>query len=424
MNGDGYGDLAIGAPDGALHISGGGGLVVALRQAPGRAHHAQRPLGQGLSVLVPRRFPGQGTVEQHVGDSVALVGDVTGDGWPDIAVGAPQADFNGRANSGSVWIVSGHLPPIDAGCTGMLVDNSCPWIRLWQQDANQAYRIDGAQAGDGLGSSIAGVGDQNGDGITDIAIGESGASPVGRAGAGEVVVVPGTAPLAMRDLATSPPLQRIYGASAGAGLGASLAAAGDVDGDGHGDMLIGAPGESSSAGAAYLVRGVAGATSDLANPSAAIAPAGAGGQAGSSVAAGQSLDGGDVDSLVASRRHGGAAPSSSAAPARRSCRARTRRRRRRRPRRPCRPRLRRPRRRRRPRRPRRSRRSSRRRSCRSARSRSRSRSTTRQRQAREGEAQALPPADAQGEGRAARPRQAKATRPRPRPSSSARPRAA
>jgi hypothetical protein len=300
VNGDGHGDVAVGAPDGALHISGGGGLVVVYGKPQG-VHITLNDLwDKGYPYWFHADFPANdGSTEQHVGDSVALVGDVTGDGWPDIAVGAPQADFNGRANSGSVWIVSGHLPPIDAGCTGMLVDNSCPWIRLWQMNANQAWRIDGAQAGDGLGSSIAGVGDQNGDGIPDIAIGQSAASPAGRSGAGEVIVVAGQRHVAERDLAVTPPLQRIYGPEAGAGLGASLAAAGDVDGDGNVDMLIGAPGESSSAGAAYLVRGVSGATSDLANPSPKIAPAGAGAQTGSSVAAGKSVDGGSVDTLVA-----------------------------------------------------------------------------------------------------------------------------
>ena len=258
----------------------------------------------------------------------------------------------------------------------MLVDNSCPWIRLWQMDPNQVLRIDGAQAGDGLGSSIAGIGDQNGDGIPDVAIGESGASPAGRPGAGAVVVVPGQRHVAERDLAVSPPAQRIYGPQAGAGLGASLSAAGDVDGDGHGDMLIGAPGESGSAGAAYLVRGASGATSDLANPSAKIAPAGAGAQTGSSVAAGQSLDGGNRDALVAAPGVGAfivggtgtpilpsgnpppPPPPAQPAPAPPRPRQGRRRRRRRRP-------------------PGPKRRPGRRRSCRSARSRSRSRSTTR-----------------------------------------------
>ena len=306
VNGDGFGDVAVGAPDGSLHIPGGGGLIGIYGKPQGEHIDLSDLWDGGYPYWFHADFPTQGalTLEEqpHLGRSVALVGDVTGDGWPDIAVGAPQASFNGRLHSGSVWIVSGHLPPIDAGCVGMVVDNSCPWIRLWQLSQapiRQAYRIDGAQAGDGLGSSIAGVGDQNGDGIPDIAIGESSASPVGRQGAGAVVVVPGQRQGAVRDLAASPPLQRIYGPEAGAGLGASLSAAGDIDGDGHVDMLIGSPGEASHTGAAYLLRGVSGATSDLANPSTKLVPAGVGAQAGSTVAAGLSLDGGNRDALIA-----------------------------------------------------------------------------------------------------------------------------
>ena len=76
--------------------------------------------------------------------------------------------------------------------------------------------------------------------------------------------MPGQANQATRDLAVTPPLQTIYGPVAGAGLGASLAAAGNVGGDGHEDFLAGAPGEAGSAGAAYLVIGATGTTSDLA----------------------------------------------------------------------------------------------------------------------------------------------------------------
>ena len=64
-------------------------------------------------------------------------------------------------------------------------------------------------------------------------------------------------------------------------------------------MLIGSPGEASHTGAAYLLRGVSGATSDLANPSTKLVPAGVGAQAGSAVAAGLSLDGGNRDALIA-----------------------------------------------------------------------------------------------------------------------------
>ena len=84
--------------------------------------------------------------------------DMTGDGWPDLAIGAPQSDLNGKVDSGSVWIINGRLPPA-TGCRRPTVDATCPWIRIDRLSAAQGYRIDGAAAGDGLGSSLANVGD-------------------------------------------------------------------------------------------------------------------------------------------------------------------------------------------------------------------------------------------------------------------------
>ena len=296
VNGDGYRDIAVGSPDTGIHRPGEGNVAV-LYGKPRGVHINLSDLWEaGYPYYFHIDFPALD--DQHVGESVASVGDVTGDGWPDLAIGAPQADNNGLADSGSVWIISGHLPPIDAGCSMHMVDDSCPWLRLKNLTAAQGYRIDGAHAGDGLGSSLAGVGDQNGDGIADVAIGASAASPGGRAGAGEVVVVQGQHNLTARNLATTPPLETFSGARAGDGLGASLAAAADVDGDGHIDMVAGAPGASSFAGMASLLHGVPGASVDLASAGTGIAPAGAGAQTGSAVAAGSSLDGGDVDTLV------------------------------------------------------------------------------------------------------------------------------
>jgi hypothetical protein len=188
----------------------------------------------------------------------------------------------------------------------MNVDATCPWIRIDHLTAAQGYRIDGATPGEGIGSSLAGAGDQNRDGRPDLAIGASAASPNGRPGAGEVLIVPGQAGSATLDLAASPPLQRFSGAMAGAGLGASLAPAGDMNGDGRVDLLAGAPGESNFSGAAYLLRGAPGTTTDLALATAKIAGGGAAAQFGSAVAAGQSLDGAGSDGLVAAPGAGGA----------------------------------------------------------------------------------------------------------------------
>ena len=114
VNGDGYRDLAAGAPDASLHTPGGGGVAV-LYGKPLGVHITLNDLWEnGYPYSFHIDYPA--IANQHVGMSVASVGDMTGDGWPDIAVGAPQADPAGRIDAGSVWIINGHLPPI-VGCT-------------------------------------------------------------------------------------------------------------------------------------------------------------------------------------------------------------------------------------------------------------------------------------------------------------------
>jgi FG-GAP repeat protein len=283
VDGDGYADVAVGAPDADLHRPGGGGVAVLHGKASGEHISLTDLWSDGYPYFFHVDFPSLD--DQHVGESVAAVPDMTGDGWPDLVLGAPQADPGGRTDAGSVWIISGHLAAIDAGCSGHLLDATCPWIKLNALTPAQGYRIDGAVAGEGLGSSLAAAGDQNGDGLPDLAIGASAASPAGRTHAGEVVVMAGQAGSATRDTASA--LERIAGPSAGAGLGAALAAAGDIDGDGRIDLLAGAPGEAAGAGAAYFVRGLPGAAPDLAQGGflSRIPPPGAGAQTGSAVAA-------------------------------------------------------------------------------------------------------------------------------------------
>ena len=90
------------------------------------------------------------------GESVAGAGDVNGDGVPDVIVGAPFDDANGRMDSGSAFVVYGGKGPgpIDLHNLGA-----------------RGFRIDGSGFGDGAGFAVSGVGDFNGDGIADVAVG-------------------------------------------------------------------------------------------------------------------------------------------------------------------------------------------------------------------------------------------------------------
>ena len=131
---------------------------------------------QRLSVLLPHRLPRPRG--QHIGMSVASVGDMTGDGPAGhrirCAGGRLQRARRLRLGLDRQRPSARHGRRLhdDAAC-----DRSLPVDQAQQPHAGQGYRIDGAAPGDQLGTSLAGVGDQNGDGIRDLAIGAAGASP-------------------------------------------------------------------------------------------------------------------------------------------------------------------------------------------------------------------------------------------------------
>jgi len=167
------------------------------------------------------RFDGQEAFE-YLGRSVAGAGDVDGDGFDDLIVGAHDASPNGIFNAGSAFVFS--------GATGA-----------------QVFRFDGQANYEGLGNAVAGAGDVDGDGFDDLLIGDSGASPNGLYRAGSTFVFSG---------ATGTQLWRFDGTAAGDWLGQSVAGAGDVDGDGRPDMTVGAyatdPNGLTDAGSAFV----------------------------------------------------------------------------------------------------------------------------------------------------------------------------
>ncbi len=143
----------------------------------------------------------------NFGWSVSAAGDVNGDGFADVIVGAKNADPNMFGNAGSAYVYS--------GATGLLL-----------------HQFDGAAPGDGFGSTVSDAGDLDGDGFSDVLVAAIEADPNGRVSAGSVYLYSGL---------SGQFLQQFDGNASQDAFGTSLSAAGDVNADGFADALIGAP---------------------------------------------------------------------------------------------------------------------------------------------------------------------------------------
>jgi len=196
------------------------------------------------------------------GDSVAGGGDVDGDGYDDILVGAYANDAGGNS-AGAAYLVLGPV----SGETS-----------LSSADA----KFIGESAGDEAGT-VAFAGDMDGDGLDDVLVG----APkyyTGSANTGAAYLLHG--PLTEKmDLSLAD--AKLVGESDTDRAGYSVAAAGDVDGDGNQDLLVGAYGHDASgdnAGAAYLVLGPVSGSSSLAAAQVKYIGESAGDEAGRDVA--------------------------------------------------------------------------------------------------------------------------------------------
>lgn len=207
VNGDGCPDLAIG--------------VVGWDE-PGLNDCGALELRSLCTGALIRRIPGIDATEA-VGWSVAGGGDLDGDGVFDVLAGVPGGDFDGIWLSGGVRAYS--------GANGAL-------LRSFAGAASHSF----------CGEACAIVGDTDGDGTPDVAVGSPGqpaASPCG-----------GTAELYSG--ASGARLRTVCGEAFEDGLGAALAPAGDVNADGFDDWIVGAPNHDSfaaNAGIAYVVSG-------------------------------------------------------------------------------------------------------------------------------------------------------------------------
>ncbi|MEZ6061916.1 MAG: hypothetical protein R3C19_16345 [Planctomycetaceae bacterium] len=118
-----------------------------------------------------------GAAFDHSGWSVSRAGDVNGDGFNDLIIGAGDADPGGNSYAGSSYVVfgnSGGFPLV---------------VNLSTLDGSTGFRLDGVASDDRSGISVSDAGDMNGDGFGDFIIGARVADPGGNFAAGSSYVV-------------------------------------------------------------------------------------------------------------------------------------------------------------------------------------------------------------------------------------------
>ncbi len=220
-NGDGYADVIVGAP------RYGNGEVL-----EGRAHVY---LGSASGPVVTPGWTGESNqAGAQLGISVSAAGDVNGDGYADVIVGAFGFD-NGQSDEGRALVYLGSASGLAAAPS-------------WAAEGDQATAY--------FGGSVATAGDVNGDGFADVIVGawlhDNGASDEGRA---YVYLGSPSGPAAS-------PAWTAESDQSGARMGRAVATAGDVDGDGYSDVIVGAVffdnGEADE-GRAFVYRGSAAA---------------------------------------------------------------------------------------------------------------------------------------------------------------------
>ena len=262
VNGDGYSDVIVGAPLYTNTESFEGAFFI---------YHGS---ATGISTT-PAATVESNSINARLGYSVATAGDVNNDGYSDVIVGANQYT-SGEANEGAFFVYHGSATGINTTAITFVQSNQVNGLFGWsvasagdvngdgysdivvgypgysngelQEGGAFIYHgsasginttvaaiVEGNQASDGFGQTVASAGDVNGDGYSDIIIGahlfdngetDEGAAFIYHGGPGGINIIAAT---------------MLQSNQASALLGYSVASAGDVNGDGYSDVIVGAP---------------------------------------------------------------------------------------------------------------------------------------------------------------------------------------
>lgn len=241
INGDGIGDLIIGAKNYFDDLSSTTtGKVFVFYGSP-----AEYPNPGGFADIPDWTAIGEEGGAQF-GGAVDFAGFVNDDSYPDIVIGAPYAKNAQGEQAGCVYLFHGNSSE-----TGL--DLTPAWKKCGDIDDDL---LEEEIIRPQFGASVAGLGDVNGDGHADVLVGSPYAENE------ELDIVTGCVYLYLGSptgLETNPAWQRC-GEQASGKFGASIAAAGDMNDDHKADFLVGMPNYSVSneqMGAVYLFFGAA-----------------------------------------------------------------------------------------------------------------------------------------------------------------------
>lgn len=151
VNGDGFGDVLIGAP--GANSNTGAAYVVFGHASAGASTIDLTALDGSDGFRLDGIAPGD-----FAGSALAGAGDVNGDGFDDLIIGARGADPHGLVDAGQAYIVFG-APTFTAS------------VDLGTLTGANGVPLNGAAAGDTAGTSVAGGRDVNNDGFDDVFIG-------------------------------------------------------------------------------------------------------------------------------------------------------------------------------------------------------------------------------------------------------------